>query len=169
MSKPRSSSVSVTMLSLTVGAMLLTGCKEQGAATQPPPSAAAPAAGATAPQAGEAQAPKALSMKLGDQQAALDFLKQSDLKLEGAPGECALLAEEGTLGALATKARADATEWSVSCEPDVSAKVWACKARFARSGGSEEEATGFMIDLQYKVDDATRTLQKDSLVCLMAG
>lgn len=108
-------------------------------------------------------------MKLDEQQAALDFLKQSDLKLEGAPGECALLAEEGTLGALATKARADATEWSVGCEPDVNAKTWACKARFARSGGSEEEATGFMLELQYKVDDTTRALQRDSLVCMMAG
>jgi hypothetical protein len=110
----------------------------------------------------------ALSMKLDDPQVAFDVLGKSSMALGEAHESCAQLAEAGTLGALVKKARADYKEWSVQCEAQENTKTWACKAQFM-TPGDEENPDGPSMRLQYRVDDATRTVQPGSLICQMAG
>lgn len=141
----------------------LNGVSQAGFWPRPGAASARPTA-----SAGDKESPKALSMKLNEAQAALDFLKQSGMKLKEGKESCAdLAAEHGSLGSLVKKAQADATDSSIQCEPNTEAKTWACKAEFTKSGGDEDSE--FAIQLQYSVDDATRSIQAGSLVCLIAG
>jgi hypothetical protein len=112
--------------------------------------------------------PGAWSLKLDDPRAALDFLEQSPLKLQEGGESCAQLAEAGTLGALVRKARAEAAAWSVQCEAPRGTTRWACQARFSQRGG-EDNPDGPAMLLRYTVDDTSRTIPPDSLVCQMAG
>jgi hypothetical protein len=144
--------------------MLLPGCQKRE--SEPATKNSAPAA----VKATDTQVPGALSMKLDDPQVALSFLEQSDLKLQQAKDDCALLAEEhGTLGVLVRKARERATQKSVRCEAPSGSKTWSCEAEFIASGGEDSEVSDFALKLNFNVDDATRTLAPESLVCLMAG
>lgn len=120
------------------------------------------------PLAAAAGKPGALGLKLDDPRTALDFLEQAPLDLKEAPASCAQLAEAGTLGALVKKARAEAAEWSVQCEPAKGTKSWACQAQFSQRG-ADEDSDGPAMRLRYTVDDASRTIPPGSLSCQMAG
>ena len=136
----------------TVCGMLLPGCQK------------------AEPKAAAQKTPGALRMKLDEPQAALDFLEQSGLRLQDVNGDCALLAENhATLGALVRHARQNATTRSIQCEATPGSKTWSCKADFMNSGGEESEVTDFRLNLSFNVDDASRSIQPESLVCLMAG
>jgi hypothetical protein len=154
----------------TCAGLLLTGCKEKEQpapapstnAPRSPAPAAAPAAAAPAEQ-------KGANLELDDPKAALSFLEESQLELQGTQGDCALLAEDGKLGAVVKKARSTATTWSVKCDAGADAKTWACKADFKRAADKDSEAGEFALTLEYKVDDATKAIDPASLTCLMAG
>lgn len=108
-------------------------------------------------------------LKLDDPRTALDFLEQSPVNLRDASESCAQQAEAGTLGALVKKARAEAAEWSVRCEPAPGAKsTWACQAQFSQRA-ADEDSDGPAMLLRYTVDEASRTIPPASLVCQMAG
>ena len=147
---PLSSRLSLVLVAAC--GMLLSGCQksEHKASTQ--------------------ETPGALSMKLNDPQAALDFLEKSDLRLRDAKDDCALLAEDhATLGALVHHARQKANTRSIQCEASPGSKTWSCKADFMNSGGEQSEATDFRLNVSFNVDDTSRTIPPESLVCLMAG
>lgn len=177
------SSSRLCLVAFTLGGMLLSGCQKnesnsankeparQGSST--PAAPAAPPATPTPPAEAKApaqDAPGGLTMKLDDPQTALGFLEQSGLNLKDAKDDCALLAEDhATLGGLVRKARETAATRSVKCEAAAGGKTWSCKADFTGGNSAEPEASEFALSLQFNVDDATRAIQPDSLVCLMAG
>jgi hypothetical protein len=168
------SSSRLCLVAFTLSGMLLSGCQknESNSANKEPArqgssTPAAPTAEAKAPAK---DAPGGLTMKLDDPQTALDFLEQSGLNLKDAKDDCALLAEDhATLGGLVRKARETAATKSVKCEAAAGGKTWSCKADFTGGNSAEPEASEFALSLQFNVDDATRAIQPDSLVCLMAG
>lgn len=143
-----------------LGAMLFASAceKSQDAASVP----AAPASSTSAPAA--AAPPPPAPLKLDEPQAALEFLAQSGTKLEEGQGHCSVLAKYGTVGNAVEKARAEAKESSVRCEPKAGTKAWTCKADFKLSAGDEAVSLG----LQYDVDETTRAVQSASLVCNLA-
>ncbi|HLL52834.1 MAG TPA: hypothetical protein VK447_04755 [Myxococcaceae bacterium] len=155
----------------TCAGLLLTGCKKEQPAPAPAPSTNAPPspAPAAAPAAAAPAEQKGANLKLDDPKAAIALLEESQLKLEGAQGDCAFLAEDGNLGAVVKKARSTATNWSVKCDAGADAKTWACKADFKRAEEKDSEAGEFALTLEYKVDDATRAIDPASLTCQVAG
>ena len=165
------SSSRLCLVAFTLGGMLLSGCQknESNSANKEPArqGSSTPAAPAAPPAPA---APGGLTLKLDDPKTALDFLEQSGLNLKDAKDDCALLAEDNpTLGGLVRKARETAKTQSVKCEAAAGGKTWSCKADFTGGNSAEPEASEFALSLQFNVDDATRAIQPDSLVCLMAG